>query len=589
VHTKRLDPPVARDESAEPLAKAPTGIQGFDEITQGGLPRGRIALVCGNAGCGKTLLGIEFLVRGATRYGEPGVFMAFEETRDELVENVASLGFDLVDLEAKNLLRIDHVRVERSEIEQNGEYDLEGLFIRIGYALDSIGAKRIVLDTIETLFSGLDDTAILRAELRRLFRWLKDRGVTAIITAERGDGSFTRQGLEEYVSDCVILLDHRVHDQVSTRRLRVVKYRGSHHGTNEYPFLIDEDGLSVLPLSSLRLQHTVSEERVSSGIPDLDAMLGGAGFFVGSTALVTGSAGTGKTTICAHFANGLGRAGQRCLYFTFEESPAQIVRNMRSVGIDLQPWLDRDLLRIHATRPTFYGLEQHLSVIHKIVREFRPHAVVIDPISNLIDCGSLGEIRAMYVRLVDFLKAERITALMTNLTSAGIVEATDFGISSLVDTWMLVRDIELGGERNRGLYVLKSRGMAHSNQIREFLLTSEGVALRETYIGPEGVLTGSMRLAQEAREQAALIARGQELDARKRTLERLRQSTEVRIRDLHAELAAAEQEYARIADEDRGRESLRAEDRARMARSRGAKAGSSKQSKPASSNGGPSA
>jgi circadian clock protein KaiC len=569
---KHLDPAPAR-AAAPQLPKAPTGIQGLDEITGGGLPRGRPTLVCGNAGCGKTLLAMEFVVRGATRYGEPGVFVAFEETRDELMQNVASLGFVLGDLEAQGKLVIDHVRVERSEIELTGEYDLEGLFIRIGHAIDTVGAKRVVLDTIETLFSGLSDTAVLRAELRRLFRWLKGRGVTAIITAERGTERLTRQGLEEYVSDCVIVLDHRVSEQVSTRRMRVVKYRGSHHGTNEYPFLIDENGISVLPLSALRLRHSVSDKRVSSGVRQLDEMLGGEGFFVGSTVLISGTPGVGKTTLCSHFAEACARAGERCLYFTFEESPLQIVRNMRSVGIDLPPWIDRGLLRIQATRPSFYGIEQHLTVIHKLVQEFRPQSVIVDPISNLDECGSTSAVRAMYVRLVDFLKGAGITAMMTNLTAAaGSLETTEVGVSSLVDTWILLRDIELGGERNHGLYILKSRGMPHSNQIREFVLSSEGVQLRPTYIGPAGVLTGSMRVAQEARESAAAAARAEAFAAKLRRLERRRQATEVRIEELRADLAAVDEEHAQLARANRTREDALREGRARMARSRGSDA-----------------
>src|SRR5262245_23751638 len=366
------------------LPKTPTGIDGLDEITGGGLPQGRPTLVCGSAGCGKTLLAMEFLVRGALQYGEPGVFMSFEETAEELAANVRSLGFDVERLAKDGQLLIDHVRVERSEIEETGDYDLEGLFVRLGYAIDSIGAKRVVLDTLESLFSGLGNEGVLRAELRRLFRWLKDRGVTTVITAERGDGQLTRQGLEEYVSDCVLLLDHRVDEQLSTRRLRIVKYRGSAHGTNEYPFLIDERGISVLPITSLGLQHPVSEERISSGIAQLDAMLGGEGYFRGSTILASGTAGTGKTTLSAAFADACCRRGARCLYFAFEESPQQIVRNMRSVGLTLEPWLKKGLLRVDAARPTLFGLERHLTTMHRAIEEFRPRAVVVDPISSFV-------------------------------------------------------------------------------------------------------------------------------------------------------------------------------------------------------------
>src|SRR3984893_12050960 len=465
------------------LPKAPTGIEGRDEITRGGFPRGRPTLICGSAGAGKTFLAMEFLVRGATEYNEPGVFMAFEETASELTQNVRSLGFDLDELVRRKKLAIDFVRIERSEIDETGDYDLEGLFIRLGAAIDAIGAKRVVLDTIENLFAGLQNQGILRAELRRLFRWLKDRGVTAVITAERGDGTLTRQGLEEYVSDCVILLDHRVTDQVSTRRLRIVKYRGTAHGTNEYPFLIDEDGFSVLPVTSLGLQHQVSEERISSGVPRLDTMLGGEGFYRGTTVLVSGTAGTGKTSLSAHFVDAACRRGERCLYFSFEESPGQIVRNMRSIGLDLGQWKKKALLRFHSTRATFYGLEMHLAIIHKIVQEFQPRVVVIDPVGSLIQAGNRRDAHIMLIRLIDFLKQKGITAFLTNLTSGGsALERTDVEISSIVDTWLFTRDIELGGERNRALYVLKSRGMAHSNQLREFLLTPNGVDLLDVYV-----------------------------------------------------------------------------------------------------------
>jgi circadian clock protein KaiC len=459
------------------LPKAPTGIEGLDEITLGGLPRGRPTLVCGGAGCGKTLLAMEFLVRGATEYGEPGVFMAFEETAEELTKNVRSLGFDLDDLVAQEKLALDFVRVERSEIEETGEYDLEGLFVRLGYAIDSIGAKRVAIDTIESLFGGLSNQGILRAELRRLFRWLKDKGVTAVITGERGEGTLTRQGLEEYVSDCVILLDHRVIDQISTRRLRLVKYRGTVHGTNEYPFLIDEDGITILPITSMGLQHEVSSERMPTGVARLDAMLGG-GYYKGSTVLISGTAGSGKSSMAAHFVDAACGRKQRCLYFAFEESPQQIVRNMRSIGLDLEPCIKKGLLRFHATRSSVYGLEMHLVTCHKLIREFKPDVVVLDPIGNLTNAGTELDATAMLTRLMDYLKSEGITALWTSLTSGAELEKTDVGISSLVDTWLLLRDIELSGERNRAMYIVKSRGMAHSNQIREFLLTDHGIELR---------------------------------------------------------------------------------------------------------------
>jgi circadian clock protein KaiC len=460
------------------LPKAPTGIPGLDDVTGGGLPRGRPTLVCGGAGCGKTLLAVEFLVRGAVEHDEPGVFLAFEERAEELAQNVASLGFDLDALLEQKKLVIDHVRVERSEIQETGEYDLDGLFIRLGHAIDSIGARRVVLDTVETLFSGLSDTAILRAELRRLFRWLKDRGVTAVITGERGEGTLTRHGLEEYVSDCVILLDHRVSEQLSTRRLRIVKYRGSAHGTNEYPFVIDEDGFSLIPITSLGLQHEVSNERVSSGVGGLDAMLGGEGVYRGSGILVSGTAGTGKTTLAAHFADAACRRGERCLFFASEESEAQIVRNMRSVGLDLQPWREAGLLQLHSSRPTLSGLEMHLARMHKQVQRFRPALVIVDPISNFVSVGTTIEAGQLLVRLMDYLKVAGITGVFTNLAMAGAApEATEIGVSSLIDTWLLLRDVESDGERRRSLHVLKARGIAHSNQVREFVLGANGIRL----------------------------------------------------------------------------------------------------------------
>jgi circadian clock protein KaiC len=544
------------------LPKCKTGIQGLDEITNGGLPQGRPTLVCGGAGCGKTLLGIEFLVRGAMLHDEPGVFLAFEETAEELAQNVASLGFDLDDLIEKKKLAVDYIHIERSEIEETGEYDLEGLFIRLGHAIDSIGAKRVVLDTLETLFSGLSNAAILRAEFRRLFRWLKEKGVTALITAERGNESLTRYGLEEYVSDCVLSLDHRVAGQISTRRLRIVKYRGSSHGTNEFPFLIDEGGISVLPITSLQLQHKASAERLSSGVPALDAMLGGPGFFRGSSILVSGTAGIGKTSLACHAANACCQRGQRCLYFAFEESEAQLLRNMRSIGLDLEPWVKKDLLRFHSGRPTMNGLEMHLASIHKQVDAFQPHMVVVDPITNFISAGTAAEACSMMMRLVDYLKGHEITALLTNLNHVdGNLEQSELGISSLIDTWLFLRDIELNGERNRGLYILKSRGMAHSNQIREFLLTGQGVQLTDVYLGPEGVLTGSARLAQEAREKATAVERSLEIARKRGELARRQQALEAQIAVLQLQFQtdkeamerdiACEQEYLEKLDQGR--------------------------------------
>ena len=551
------------------LAKAPTGIQGLDEITGGGLPRGRPTLVCGSAGCGKTLLAMEFLVRGATQFGEPGVFMSFEETAAELTQNVRSLGFDLDDLVQQKKLAMDFVRIERNEIEETGEYDLEGLFVRLNYAVDSIGAKRVVLDTIETLFGGLSDVGILRGELRRLFRWLKDKGVTAVITGEQGEGKFTRHGLEEYVSDCVIQLDHRVTDQMSTRRLRIVKYRGTTHGTNEYPFLIDEDGISVLPVTSLGLQHESSDERISSGIPRLDSMLGGEGYFRSSTVLVSGTAGSGKTSIAAHFAADACQRGERCLYFAFEESSGQLQRNMRSIGIDLEPLVKQGLLQFHASRAAIHGLEMHMATIHKLVREFQPHVVVMDPIGCLAAVGTRRDANVMLTQLIDFFKMQEITALLTSLTSGEeSLEQTSVDISSLVDTWLLLRDLELEGERNRVINVLKSRGMAHSNQLREFLLTSHGVELQDVYLGAEGVLTGSARQSREATEKAASLLRHQEVEAKQRERVLKREAQEARITALQKEFEAEEEVAKRDIEQERSREETHKQDRDRMGISR---------------------
>ena len=560
-----------RNAAPRSLAKAPSGIQGLDEITGGGLPRGRPTLVCGSAGCGKSLLSMEFLVRGAMQHGEPGLFVAFEETAEELAQNVRSLGFDLASLAEQKKLFVDYVRVERSEIQETGDYDLEGLFIRMGYAIDSIGAKRVVLDTIETLFSGLSNAAILRAELRRMFRWLKDKGVTAIITGERGDGQLTRHGLEEYVSDCVILLDHRVVEQVSTRHLRIVKYRGSSHGTNEYPFLIDSEGISVLPITSVGLQHEVSNERVGTGIARLDAMLDGKGYYRGSTALVSGTAGSGKSSVSAHFANAACQRGERCLYVAFEESPAQICRNMRSIGIDLEPWVKKGLLRFHATRSSMYGLEMHLATFHKLVGEFKPNVFVLDPINSLGAQTNGSDGSAMLTRLIDFLKMRGITSMLTSMTTAGdVLESSEAEISSLVDTWLLLRDIELNGERNRAMYVLKSRGMSHSNQLREFMLTDAGIDLTDVYLGPEGVLTGSARQAQEAREKAEALLRQQAIEGKQRELDRKQEAMEARVIALRKEFEAEAEEAKRMLASENAREEVTREDRENMGARRGA-------------------
>ncbi len=556
------------------LPKTPTNINGFDEITGGGLPKGRPTLVCGGAGCGKTLFAMEFLVNGAMLYKEPGAFFSFEETEKELTANVASLGFDLDRLVARKKIWLEHIRIERSQMEKNGEYDLKGLFIRIHQAIENIGAKRVVLDTIESLFSGLTNTFILRTELRQLFEWLKKKGVTTIVTGERGENKLTRQGMEEYVSDCVILLDHRVSDQSSIRRLRIVKYRGSTHGTNEYPFLIDEDGFSVLPVTSIGLNHVSSRERISTGIPRLDTMLSGKGFFRGSTILVSGTAGTGKTTLAAKFVEAACKRNERSLYFAFEESASQFMRNMDSVGIHLESWVKKGLLQFHATRPTFQGLEQHLTTTIKLINKFNPHVVILDPIDAFVTGGNINEVKTMLLRLVDFMKMKQITAFFTSLTSASEnLELTGVYISSLIDTWLLLRDIEIGGERNRALYVLKSRGMAHSNQIREFKLTNHGIDLLDVYVGPEGVLTGSARLSQQAKNDAERLTLQQEIGRKQFGLKRKREAVEAQIAVLRSEFEAEVTEALRSIRDDKARVERYIQDQARMGKSRKADAG----------------
>jgi circadian clock protein KaiC len=552
----------------EGLEKCLTGISGLDEITGGGLPKGRPTLVVGSAGSGKTLLSMEFLIKGATDYNEPGVFIAFEETAEELSKNVASLGFDVRALVAKKKLAVDYVYIERSEIEETGEYDLEGLFIRLGHAIQSVGAKRVVLDTIEVLFAGLPNPAILRAELRRLFRWLKSVGVTAIITGERGEHSLTRYGLEEYVADCVILLDHRVTDQLSTRRLRVVKYRGSAHGTNEYPFLIDEHGMSILPITSLGLAHEASTERVPTGIPRLDRMFDGGGYYRGSSVLVSGTAGTGKTSLAGFFADAACRSGKRCLYFAFEESEGQLIRNMRSIGLDLAKWTRKGLLKVHSSRPEVQGLERHLVEMHKLIEDFKPQAVVVDPMTNLVKIGGRLEVTSMLTRLIDYLKSEKITSLSTSLvTDARAAEATA-GVSSLMDTWIALQDIESNGERNRGIMIMKSRGMGHSNQVREFNLTDKGFVIADPYLGPSGIVTGSARAAREVQEEAALIEQKNELARKKHDLERKRKLMQAKIEELMAGFETDREELERLAGEGREKEKARAAQRGVMARMR---------------------
>jgi len=562
-------------EKPHALEKSLTGIAGFDQITNGGLPKGRPTIVCGGPGCGKTMFAMEFLVRGATEFNEPGVLMTFEETGDEMTKNVASLGFDLKALAARKKIMMDYVKIEPAEIQETGAYDLEGLFVRLQYAVDKIGAKRVVLDTLEAIFSGFANSGMLRAEIRRLFRWLKDRGLTTVVTAERGDGSLTRYGLEEYVSDCVIFLDHRVTDQVSTRRLRVVKYRGTSHGADEYPFLIDDQGFSVLPSSSMRLNHTVSNERISSGVPDLDAMLEGKGYYKGTSVLVSGTAGSGKSSLSASLANRSCSDGRKVLYVAFEESFAQAARNMRSIGINLEKHRKSGLLRFEAWRPTQSGLEMHLLRIHKLIEEFDPEVVIIDPVSNLM-MGNPHEVHSMLMRLMDFLKMRQITAMFTSLTegSRKEFEQTEVGISSLIDTWILVRDIELNGERNRGIYVLKSRGMAHSNQVREFVMSQKGIRLLPVYIGVGTVLTGSARLNQEAREKADLLIRQQTVEEKMRARERRRKAVEGQIAALRLELADEENESTLLAAEQLNKAERMAQDRFEMSALRGGKSNS---------------
>lgn len=548
-------------DTAHALAKARTGIAGLDEVTFGGLPAGRPTLICGGPGCGKTLLATTFLVNGAVMFNEPGVFVSFEETSDDLIKNVASLDYDLGALIAQKKIAIDFVRVERSEIEETGEYDLEGLFVRLDYAIKSVGAKRVVLDTLEMLFAGLGDTQILRAEIRRLFAWLKQRNVTAIITAEQGEGALTRYGIEEYVSDCVFLLDNRVSDQITTRRLRIVKYRGSAHGTNEYPFLIDAQGVSVLPVTSAGLAHAASNEVISTGIPGLNQMLGAGGFYIGTSILVSGTAGTGKTSLAAHFVEAVCARGERCLYFAFEESPAQIVRNMRSIGLDLQPRIDAGLLRFEAARPSLFGLEMHLARMYREIEEFAPAAVVLDPISALR--AETGDVHSMLLRVIDLLKSRGITAFLTNLLSVEGMDKSDAGMSSLMDTWLSLVQLESNGERNRGIYVLKSRGMNHSNQIREYQLTSQGVKLVDAYLGSSGVLTGSARIAQEMVDAASTVRRAQDNERKQRDIQRKRAALERQIAELRAELESEEEEARKSLQHDEELEKrLQAEKRA---------------------------
>lgn len=544
------------------VKKCPSGIPGLDQITGGGYPVGRSTLICGGTGTGKTLLGMQFLVKGIVEYGEPGVFMSFEESPRDLAANVASLGFDLDALAEEKKFLIDHVRIERVEIEETGEYDLEGLFVRLGYDIDSIGAKRVVLDTIETLFACLANEGILRSELQRLFRWLKDKGVTVIITAERGEGSLTRHGLEEYVSDCVILLDQRISGQVATRHLRIVKYRGSSHGTNEYPFLLDDKGFTLVPVTSIGLSYSVSREVISSGIPKLDAMLGAGGYYRGSTLLVSGAAGSGKTSVSAHFVDAACRRGEHSLYFSFEESPDQLVRNMLSIGIDLKQWQDRELLQLKAARPPSNGLDAHLAMLRTIIDELKPQVVVLDPISSLEVSGNLLEARTMLMCLIDILKSQGITALFTSLTD---MERNESGVATLIDSWLLLRNMEFGGERTRALYILKARGMSHSNKVREFVLTEKGIDLVDVYVGPGGVLTGSARAVQELEDRSVQMQLQQETERQRLLINSKQAALESKIAAMKAEFEAERSEVEKSISDANARARNLASGRAEIA------------------------
>jgi circadian clock protein KaiC len=537
------------------FAKCPTGIRGLDEITYGGLPLGRPTLISGGPGTGKTLFGLEFLVRGAIDHDEPGVFISFEERPSELAKNSASLGFDLQALVKRKKLLVEQIAVDCNELVEAGEYSLDGLFIRLGAAIDSMGAKRVVLDTIEVLFAALSDVAIVRSELRRLFDWLKDKGVTTIVTGERGEGTLTRGGLEEYVCDCVILLDQRVSEQIATRRLRIIKYRGSLHGTNEYPFLIDDQGFLVLPITAVALDYSAHDEFVSTGINDLDAMLENRGYFRGTTVMMSGAAGTGKSSLSAHFVDATCARGERCIYFAFEESPEQIMRNMRSIGIDLQKWVKRGLLLFSAVRPATFGLEMHISMMLKLVDEVRPNAVVLDPVSSFEDAGTPRDAHVMLMRAIDILKARQITTVFTSLTPGGDTsEQTAVGVSSLIDTWLLVRNIEQNGMRTRGLYVLKSRGMNHSNAVRELLITNHGIQLEDVYLGPDGILVGAARIARQAQDRAEAAASMAGIEHKHGMLERKRAALKAKVAELESEFNAEAHDIEQAIRQERGRQ-----------------------------------
>jgi circadian clock protein KaiC len=523
------------------LKKVASGISGLDEMTDGGLPRGRPTLVCGTAGCGKTMLGLQFLVRGAMDHGEPGVLVTFEETPADLTANVAGVGWDLADLQRRKQLVIEYIKVEPNQIQETGAYDLEGLFIRLGAAIDAIGAKRVVIDTLEVLFAALADQTTLRSELRRLFGWLKDRGVTAVITAESGDGTLTRHGLEEYVSDCVIFLDHRVTRQVSTRRLRIVKYRGSSHGTDETPFMIDTHGFRVMPAASMRLAHDAPEQRVSTGVARLDLMLGGAGYFRGGSILITGTPGSGKTSLAAAFlAAGCAR-GERAILFSFEESPQQLTRNLRSVSIALEHHIQEGCLRVLATRPTAYGLEGHLASMLHAVEEHDPRLVVVDPISAFN--GANDDLTAMLTRLIDSLKERQVTAVCTSLTTSD--DDVLMPVAGVVDAWLSLAMVETNGERNRSLQVVKARGTRHSNQVRELLISDTGIDLLDVYTGTGAVVMGTGRQIREAVDVEDVIEHQERAEARQRRLDRQRSAVEAKIAVLQADFDVETESFER--------------------------------------------
>lgn len=549
---------------ARAIAKCPTGIPGLDEITRGGLPRGRPTLVAGGPGSGKSVLAMDFIMRGILEHREPGVFVSFDERPLDVARNAASLGFDLKQLEGRKKLVVDHISMNKPEL-KTGDYDLEGLFIRLERSIRAVNAKRVSLDSLDALFSGPFDDSVLRPELRRLFDWLKAKGVTALITSERGKGELTRHGLEEYLSDCVILLDQRVEQDISTRRLRIVKYRGAGFGTNEYPFLIDEQGVTVMPITSRALRHGVSKERVSTGIARMDAMLGG-GYWRASAILMSGTAGTGKTTLASHFADAMCNRGERCLYFSFDEAPDQIRRDLLSVGINFEKWEKRGLLRIESLRATTQGLEEHLHLITQKVRSFKPAAVIVDPITGLLPLAPMYASHSMLTRLIDFLKGEMITTFFTSLTEGqGAPERSGLGVSTLIDTWLVVRDIESNGEKNRGMFIVKSRGTNHSHQVREFLLTDRGVQLVDVYVGPAGLLVGAAGMSQLAQEKAENMEKHQDIVRKRHALEAKRKAFEKQMDATRASYDAEENEALRSFSEMEKRRKTLISDRTSVA------------------------